>query len=72
MTPLFKHKNNTDVAIEVIKMRYIPETAVFKIKVLWWNIGLCHAPWPMGLSQNIIVSKDKWRDWERYRWHPTK
>jgi hypothetical protein len=37
---LYKHRNNTGVAIEVRKRFFVAETQQVKMKVRWWNIGL--------------------------------
>lgn len=69
MTPtLLKHRNNTDVAIEVKKIRIIKETGVLKLTVIWWNIGLCHAPFSMNLEQKIQIKIEDWPKWEHYFW----
>ncbi len=65
---LFKHKNNTDVAIEILKQFFVKEKKVYKLKVRWWNIGECHAPWCMHIDQRITVSLDDWKNWEHYEW----
>ena len=80
---LYKHKNNTDVAVEVVRMIKIPGKNYARIKVRWWNIGKCHAPWNLGLETQWLTdatirgNKDqrmkypisKWKnDWEIYKW----
>lgn len=80
---LYKHRNNTDVAVEVVKMIKIPGKRYARIKVRWWNIGNCHAPYSMGLDPQWLTdatikgNKDqrmkyplpKWNyDWEIYTW----
>ena len=39
MVELYKHINNTDVAVEVIKFFKVPGKDYVKIKVCWWRIG---------------------------------
>jgi hypothetical protein len=65
---LRKHKDNTTVAIEILKSFYVKEKRLMKLKVRWWNIGKCHAPWSMLLEQRIEIPIDLWRDWEHYHW----
>ena len=64
-----KHKNNTDVAIEILKSFYVREKQVFKLKVQWWNIGSKHEPWCMDITQRITVSREDWKDWKPYEYN---
>jgi hypothetical protein len=61
---LLKHKNNTDVAIEILKSFYIREKQEYSLKVLWWNIGQCHEPYCMGITQRIRIPKANMPDWQ--------
>ena len=64
---LYKHKNNTDVAVEIVKKFYIREKDMWSFKFAWWNIGESHAPWPMIIFQRFKIPAETWRkDWERY------
>jgi len=36
---LYKHINNKDVAVEILKFMRIPGKDYARIKVKWWNIG---------------------------------
>ena len=68
---LRKHVNNHDVALEVIKSFYVKEKKVWKVKVRWWNIGVSHPPWSMGIVETITVDNSAWRmDWKPYEWRP--
>lgn len=59
---LYKHKNNTDVAFEVLKSFYVKEKGLWKLKVAWWNI--VHKPTPMIVFQKIQIPAKAWReDW---------
>lgn len=60
---LFKHKNNTDVAFEVNKLFFVKEKRVYKLHVTWWNIGICHDPMEMNITQKIEIPFDKAKDW---------
>ncbi len=62
---LYRHRENRDVAIEVLKTFYVEHHKTWKLKVQWWNIGACHEPWPMGIEQKIEVTDDQRRDWVR-------
>jgi len=64
---LYKHINNTDVAIDIIKKFYVKEKALWKFKVMWWNVGECHDPWPMNITQQIEIPKEVWeKEWKLY------
>ena len=64
---LFKHVNNTDVAFEIIKSFFVPEKSLYKLKVRWYNIGICHAPFDMGITQRIEIRQQDWREsWKPY------
>lgn len=67
---LRKHKNNTDVAIEVLKCFFVREKRVFKIKVRWYDIGVCHPPRDMRFEQRLELTVEQWRDWQPYFWYP--
>ncbi len=60
---LYKHLNSSDIAMEIIKSFYVEEKDVYKIKVIWWNIGNCHKPWCMGIEQKFILSAEKMKEW---------
>ena len=64
---LRKHKNNTDVAFEVLTVFYVKEKRVYKLKVRWWNIGQSHPPWCMSITQKITLTPEQWKEWEIYK-----
>lgn len=67
MTPLLrKHINNTDVAFETLKRFYVRETGVWKLKVRWWNVGKCHAPYDMHIEQKLTLTAGQMNDWKPY------
>lgn len=65
--PLYKHKANTDVAVEVIHSQYHEATDDYKLYVYWWNIGP-HTPFNMGVSQHLVIDASTWlADWKPYK-----
>lgn len=63
---LYRHKNNRDVAFEVVYGKIVPdEQGRYELYVSWWNIGSCHAPWPMGISQTIRIKRDDVHNWNK-------
>lgn len=55
--------------MEVLKVFFVRETKTFKLKVQWWNIGRCHAPFPMmNIKQTLEIPLAKWSEWEPYTW----
>lgn len=70
---LYKHLKNNDVAVEVIKSFYVKEKKALKMKVMWWNIGRCHEPWSMNITQRIEIPVDLWiKDWIKYDCWPCR
>jgi len=81
MTQLYKHVNNTDVAVEIIKKIPIPNKNYYKIKVRWWNISKLRQPYCMyietwlqdasikgNIREKRKYSKEKWiNEWELYK-----
>lgn len=65
---LRKHINNTDVAIEILKSFTVPEKEILKLRVAWWNIGECHAPYPLGVEQKVEIKFADWPNWKPYVW----
>lgn len=67
MHRLYKHINNTDIAFEIIKSFFVREKQVWKFRVIWWNIGKCHEPWCMNISERITLTRDSWEnEWKLY------
>lgn len=63
---LYRHNNNRDVAFEVVHGKTTPdENGYYKLYVSWWNIGHCHKPWPMGISQHIHIKQEDVRGWNK-------
>lgn len=68
---LRKHKNNTDVAMEIIASFYVKEKDEYSLKVVWWNIVGDRIPnrkaYCMNLTQRIRIPRETYkRDWEYY------
>ncbi len=76
---LYKHKNMTDVAVEVIRIIKIPDKDYYKIKVRWWRLGpkpycMEYKQWLTDASicgnkkQKMKYPRSKWRaEWEQIR-----
>lgn len=63
---LYRHSNNRDVAFEVIQEKVIlDDNDCHELYVSWWNIGSCHRPWPMGVSQTIRIKSDDIHNWNK-------
>lgn len=71
---LYRHKNNRDIAAQVLSLFVPPGKNYARIGVRWWNIGP-HEPFCLGISTKltdatIVGNKrqrqkyplDKWRD----------
>lgn len=61
----YKHKNNTDVAMQVIRSYWIPEKQGWKAKVNWINIVNPANPYLL-TKDNVFVTKDQRKNWESY------
>ena len=62
---LYRHVNNSTVAFEIDKQNYIPEQKAWSLRVCWWNVGACHTPYPLGISQWIKLPDSVHADWIR-------
>lgn len=68
-TGMFKHVNNKDVVLKVLKCFYVKEKRLLKMKVEWWNIGERHRPWPMDITQSVRIPVDDWiAYWKPYEY----
>lgn len=65
---LKKHIKNNDVAIEIIKKFYVKEKDLWKLRVCWWNIGVCHEPWCMNIKENIEIPGPEMKNWKNYEY----
>jgi hypothetical protein len=63
---LLKHPKMTDTAVEVLKSFFIKEKKAYSLRVRWWNIGRCHAPYSLNIEQRLTIPMEQWREWELY------
>ena len=68
---LYKHKNNKDVAVEILRFIKIPGKDYARIKVRWWNIGP-HEPFSMMIDQWLTDATIKGNKKERMKYPLTK
>jgi len=66
---LWRHTNNRDVAFEVLKSYLVREKNLWKLKVTWWNIGVCHKPWPMRVGQTLELTVAAANNWHPMGFH---
>jgi len=62
---LWRHVDNTTVAMEVTNCTWVPEKDSWSMRVSWYNIGHCHLPWPLGISQRIWIRREHAGNWQR-------
>ncbi len=63
---LYRHSNNRDVAFEVVYVdKKSNDSDSWFVYVSWWNIGNCHDPWPMGISQTVRIKKEDAGNWNK-------
>lgn len=60
---LWRHLACRDVAFFVLRRFYVAEKHSWSLRVEWWNIGVCHAPWPLGLTSDITLAESVFSDW---------
>ena len=66
---LYKHRNNEDVAAEVLSQFYIKEKDCYWIKLRWWNISRdrVHEPFNMNIIGTFKIPAKVWREeWKPY------
>lgn len=69
---IWRHYLTTDVGFVVEKYFYVKETDTWKLKVSWVNLGICHDPQPMNITQRIEIPGSKRREWVRTEGKQTK
>lgn len=60
---IWRHYLTTDVGFVVEKAFYVPEARVWKLKISWVNLGICHDPLPMNITQRIEIPESKLDEW---------
>lgn len=64
---LYKHKNNTDVAIMPIKVPFfVKEKNGYKIRVKWFNIVNPKKIFDLFITETIFVKKSDISNWKYY------
>lgn len=63
---MFKHVNNTEVAILVHTFDYMPQTHEFKLKVDWLNIVNPYNIFKCGVLEYLVIKADDIDNWEPY------
>jgi hypothetical protein len=58
------------VAAEFLKVFQVPGQDRYKIRVRWWNIGKCHEPWNMNITQNFDLTGEQVRKFKPYHFTP--
>ena len=48
---LYQHMNNTDVAVEVLRLVRIPNKTYCKIRVRWWNVFSTSRKYCLGFEE---------------------
>lgn len=61
----YKHKNNTDVAIQVLQIDDREESDTIVIQALWWNIVSKNHPFAIE-DEFLSILKKNLKDWEEY------
>jgi hypothetical protein len=59
---LYRHKDNRDLAFQIVKAFYVKSKSLWKLKVMWWNIG-SHKPWCMNHTQRIDIPLARQKEW---------
>jgi hypothetical protein len=64
---LYRHKNTTDIAFEILTSLYNHANDTIEFTVIWWNVGKCHTPTCMNIVEDLKLKKDVFEsDWIRY------
>ncbi len=63
----YRHRNNTDVAMQVVKSYWIPEKDGYKVKVYWWNIVNPSNQFKLFVHTNYeFVKREDVKNWDLY------
>lgn len=65
---LKKHPNNETVAIEILKLFFVPEKNIYKVKVRWWKIGTKNPPMCLNIIEKFEFTPEKLKEWKHYEW----
>jgi hypothetical protein len=61
---IYKHINNTDVAICIIKSFYVKERDYYKFKVRWMNVVNPNNVFDTGVQENLKIPRQKFsKEW---------
>lgn len=61
----YKHKDNTTVAIEVLKSFYVKERSRWNVKVAWWKWSPTRGlEWPMEITQRFNITNEQRTNWK--------
>ena len=63
---VYKHTNNTDVAMLVLHSIWIPQKKAYKVKCRWINIAMMQ-PTDMGIVQKVWIKKEQLLNWKEYK-----
>lgn len=58
----YTHPRFMDVMFQA-HLRYRDDKRV-KLRITWWNKGQCGEPYPLGISENITITPEKWREFK--------
>lgn len=68
---LYIHKNNTDIACEVVKKFYVKEKDLYKFKLSWYRVSRARGKllWPLGVTERHSIPRKTWQeDWELFNY----
>ncbi len=63
---LYKHTNNTDVALCPVKIFFVPEKGTYKIKCKWFNIVNPNNAQDIGVEDRIEIKAEDMPNWKLY------
>lgn len=71
LDPLFKHKNNTDVAFTIINSVYSADKKKLKLRISWVNIVNPDKHYHMGIRETIYLCPAVFlKDWDSLDYCP--
>lgn len=63
---LLRNPLSNDIAMQVWQSHYNKKTDCYELKVSWWNIGRSHEPFEMGVTQDLNIAREKYKQWVPY------